>query len=399
MQVRASEEARRAAAAAKGARSGGDQSQDVKFDAEVVQEQEKEQEEEEEEEEEEQVVPDYARNPAGSRPWPVTALYNAQDLVTGDQNGVFYPLSCFRVRPDAKTADGKHLSNSLPYPSAVLLTDNYSPYLHRSDLARRVKDAHTIMDWTPVVPLESGYMGGEQKEQKEQKETEQKGENDSEGGGEGIYRPLKWVTSRHPIDVDSLPVPSEGVTTTVVRGKDWYEREQDGGSGSVGYVVGYLDTDGKEHGRYGSIGRVQSDAVNVFWVGKALLEDGRASPLLMKELNAYVKGGKVPPILDAVFPRMLCKPFHYSVGGDDEGRHEVCEQRSTPAPDAPVDEGSSVENAETTEAKGGEGAVKGEDWRKKAFADAMGKEYVSESTIYMYINMCESLCVYFVRCA
>ena len=54
-----------------------------------------------------------------------------------------------------------------------------------------------------------------------------------------------------------------------------------------------------------------------------------------------------------------------------------------------MDEGSSVEDAETTEAKGGEGAVKGEDWRKKAFADAMGKEYVSESTSSLYIYICK----------
>ena len=32
--------------------------------------------------------------------------------------------------------------------------------------------------------------------------------------------------------------------TRVMRGPDWYEGNQDGGEGSTGYVVGYLDENG-----------------------------------------------------------------------------------------------------------------------------------------------------------
>ena len=49
------------------------------------------------------------------------------------------------------------------------------------------------------------------------------------------------------------------------RGPDWFEDDQDGGIGNTGVVVGFLDGDGKEHGKYGEIGLLKKDCANVRW--------------------------------------------------------------------------------------------------------------------------------------
>ena len=58
-----------------------------------------------------------------------------------------------------------------------------------------------------------------------------------------------------------VPAPGTGLTTAalveaggvgveVERGPDWYEDDQDGGIGSTGVVMGFLDENGEEHGEY-----------------------------------------------------------------------------------------------------------------------------------------------------
>ena len=112
-----------------------------------------------------------------------------------------------------------------------------------------------------------------------------------------------------------------GALTAVTRGADWYEKDQDGGEGSIGYIVGFVDADGVEKGHYGGVGRVKHSAVNVVWVGKTA-----ASPTLMAELTQYAQG-VVPPRSHSHpgVPGAYPKAYHYSVGGDEEGRFEVTE--------------------------------------------------------------------------
>jgi hypothetical protein len=110
----------------------------LEFDTEMVQEQEQEQEQEREVEEEQQVVVDYATNPNTSSTWSVNKLASANDLIPS----IFYPLATFTA-----TKRG----SPLPYPASVLLSENYAPFMHRSDLARRLKNVTTVMEWSPAV--------------------------------------------------------------------------------------------------------------------------------------------------------------------------------------------------------------------------------------------------------
>ena len=107
------------------------------------------------------------------------------------------------------------------------------------------------------------------------------------------------------------PRTGEDLFAPAVRGPHWYEGDQDGGAGSVGHLVGWLDADGKEHGRYGYVGSIKKRSASVIW-RPADADDDDA---YRAKLRAYVDGdGKSIGLSPA---------YHYSIGGDAQSRHEV----------------------------------------------------------------------------
>jgi hypothetical protein len=114
----------------------------LQFDSEMVQEQEQEEEKEKEVEQEQQVIVDYAQNPNNALTWKLADLTTASSMIPS----VFYPLSSFHATKRTP---------ALPYPASLLLSENYAPYLHRSDLARRLKNVTAVMHWTPKYPVGS----------------------------------------------------------------------------------------------------------------------------------------------------------------------------------------------------------------------------------------------------
>ena len=110
---------------------------ELAFDTEMVQEQEQEQQQEQEVEEEQQVVVDHATSQGAPVPWTPQSLAKATTLVPS----VFYPLNTFTPSKRSQT---------LPYPANVLLSENYAPFMHRSDLPRRLKNVTVVLEWKPA---------------------------------------------------------------------------------------------------------------------------------------------------------------------------------------------------------------------------------------------------------
>eukprot|EP00467_Chlorarachnion_reptans_P010822 CAMPEP_0114525784 /NCGR_PEP_ID=MMETSP0109-20121206/22631_1 /TAXON_ID=29199 /ORGANISM="Chlorarachnion reptans, Strain CCCM449" /LENGTH=5518 /DNA_ID=CAMNT_0001707433 /DNA_START=63 /DNA_END=16619 /DNA_ORIENTATION=+ len=109
----------------------------LEFDAEMVQEQEKEQEQEQRQEIEQEVRTAFASSRHPVLQWGLKDLASAEKLVPR----AFYPLRTFSL--NRKSGPG------LPYPKSILLSENFAPLLHRSDLARRMKNASVLVSWRP----------------------------------------------------------------------------------------------------------------------------------------------------------------------------------------------------------------------------------------------------------
>eukprot|EP00466_Bigelowiella_natans_P015194 jgi/Bigna1/85176/estExt_fgenesh1_pg.C_20373 len=110
----------------------------LEFDTEMVQEQEKEQ-EQENKQVIEKVRINYASASQAAVVWHKEDLANAGKLIPR----VFYPLRTFSL--NKKTGPG------LPFPKSILLSENFAPLLHRSDLARRMKNASVLISWRPQI--------------------------------------------------------------------------------------------------------------------------------------------------------------------------------------------------------------------------------------------------------
>jgi len=108
------------------------------FDSEMVQQQEKQKEKQKQKEQQKQKQTQFGLNTAKPMTWKLSCLSDSKDLVPK----VFYPLASFSV--------SKH-EQPIPFPSSVLLSENYAPQLWRTDLGRRLKNVNVILEWKPAM--------------------------------------------------------------------------------------------------------------------------------------------------------------------------------------------------------------------------------------------------------
>jgi len=109
------------------------------LDSEVVQEQEQEQEQQQQQQQQKQQRADYARNPKDTDAWRLSMLAYPDRLIGAS----FHRAADFKVSAT---------SQPLPYPQNLLFTVDYAPQLHRSDLARRLKNVEVVMRWVAPLP-------------------------------------------------------------------------------------------------------------------------------------------------------------------------------------------------------------------------------------------------------
>eukprot|EP01060_Flectonema_neradi_P040006 TRINITY_DN8997_c1_g1_i1.p1 TRINITY_DN8997_c1_g1~~TRINITY_DN8997_c1_g1_i1.p1 ORF type:complete len:4144 (+),score=716.08 TRINITY_DN8997_c1_g1_i1:58-12489(+) len=118
-------------------------STELGFESEVVHEQEAEQEQEQEAEQEEQRESAFSRDDEQHNPWDCSALQSASKI-TSEQHAIgetpFYPLS------DFKATESQPL---IPFPSSLLLTDNFFRPTWLGLGERRLKVAFIVMTWAP----------------------------------------------------------------------------------------------------------------------------------------------------------------------------------------------------------------------------------------------------------
>ena len=115
------------------------------LDAEVVneneQEAEQEQQKEKDVEKQKEREIEYSRDDEAQNPWAVSILSRGPGE-HGEGEAAFYPLSSFRVHADSET---------LPFPSSLLLSDNHFRPSWVGLGERRLKNVTVILEWVPRV--------------------------------------------------------------------------------------------------------------------------------------------------------------------------------------------------------------------------------------------------------
>ena len=121
---------------------------DLGFESEVVHEQEAEQEQEQEAEQEEQRESAFSRDDEQHNPWECSALQSA-GKITCEQHTTgetpFYPLCDFKATESQPP---------IPFPSSLLVTDNFFRPTWLGLGERRLKVAFIIMTWIPTNSTE-----------------------------------------------------------------------------------------------------------------------------------------------------------------------------------------------------------------------------------------------------
>eukprot|EP00939_MAST-03C_sp_MAST-3C-sp1_P001539 g1539.t1 len=135
------------------------------IDAEVVQEQEEEKEEHVELQVQQHTTPKYDEKRGANVIWRPELLRSAKIMLPS----TFYALSTLKLpthKRESKTKISivKSKTVALDFPGYMLLSENYTPSVHRADLTRRLKNASVLLDWIPDELMETSSAAGDKKE-------------------------------------------------------------------------------------------------------------------------------------------------------------------------------------------------------------------------------------------